>query len=139
VYYNSSQISDLFKEEQIIKERDEVRVTWILIPDTKTKEEVQERLNRYPNIRIKKVLSNNPILEENQIKAINDGILSLYTVAKAQVLRFPDTKGIILDKMGLPIYRRFFLAFNGLDLRGKEELMNFNILAVEQAIEKQEK
>jgi len=67
VYYNSAQISDLFKEEQTIKERDEVRVTWILIPENKTKKEVQERLNRYPNIRIKKVLSNNPILEENQI------------------------------------------------------------------------
>ena len=79
-YYPSTSIGNshsdtIFEKEEFgITENPEPyvekRVTWIDVPKDSTEESVAERLSKFPNARIYKVLSLNPILTDQQIRAM---------------------------------------------------------------------
>jgi hypothetical protein len=54
---------------------DEVRVAWVEVPGTMTKEEAQDYFNaNFPDMTLYKILSNSPILSDDQIQVLNNGL-----------------------------------------------------------------
>jgi len=94
----------------------ETRVAWILIPVATTEEQAMERLNaaKAKGACIYRVLSNEPIIDENQKYAIGQGLKSYDDFANSQVSKYPenDEQGrggqLILDRAGKVQYRRTF-------------------------------
>lgn len=68
----------------------EKRVTWIDVPIGTTMEEVKKRIDACPSPRLVRHLSLNPILTSEQAQAIQNGIISLETIAANQVVRDQD-------------------------------------------------
>ena len=106
---------DDFGFERQEYENSSIRTAWIPVPVGTSIETVAERLQKFPDARIQQILSNKPILTTQQKYAIQNGLLSLDTVANSQVVRYGanslDAKGvdnsgkIVLDNNGKPIYR----------------------------------
>lgn len=73
---NNSLSDKLFEPENfgLGESYDEVRVTWIPVPIGTTIEEVQAKLAKHPNARLVRTLSLNPILSEEQIQAMEQGV-----------------------------------------------------------------
>lgn len=101
-------------DEQVFTS-EEVRVAWILVPENIKEEEVKARLEKANEAgsTIYKVLSNEPILDDNQKYAISAGLRTLDQYADAQVVRYPanhptSPNALILDANGNPQYRRTF-------------------------------
>lgn len=92
----------------------ETRVAWILVPETKTETEIRTMLSTLPNACIYKVLSNEPILDDNQKQAIVNGLKAKADFANAQAVRYGDTHEnagqLILDADGNVQYRRTFFS-----------------------------
>jgi len=97
----------------------ENRVAWILVPEGISVAEVQARIEKANanGACIYKALSCRPILDENQIYAINAKLRTLDDFAATQAVRFPEnpatiadgTAGkLVLDKAGRVQYRRTF-------------------------------
>ena len=92
----------------------ETRVAWIPVPTNAKKDEVEAKLKAATEkgACIYKVLSNHPILDENQKYAISQGLTTLHTFANSQVVRYPENHEkagqIILDNHGKVQYRRTF-------------------------------
>ena len=95
-------------------ENEETRVTWINVPDTCTIQVLQQRLD---NLKaqgkqpcIMKVVSNEPILTDNQKNAIDRGLKTKDDFADKQVVRYgknSENQGaLILDSEGNPMYKR---------------------------------
>lgn len=117
--YNSSLQDGLFTESEFGAETNEyttqeTRVAWILIPEDKTEGQVKEMLSKFPNSCIYKVLSNEPILDENQRQSISSGLKTLADFANAQVIRYGDNHEnagqLILDANDNVQYRRTFFS-----------------------------
>jgi len=101
-------------------ERDENRVAFIDVPMNSTVESIAALLTKNATACLYKVLSNQPILTDNQKRAIEsvDIPLTLDDVANSQVVRYPenakDKEGnsiandLILDKNGKVQYRAVF-------------------------------
>lgn len=68
------------------KSFDEKRITWIAVPLGTTEEQVGAHLAKYPNARIYKVLSMEPILTDGQEYAIEAGLTDLETIANKQIV-----------------------------------------------------
>lgn len=94
----------------------ETRMAWILVPVGTTIEQVQTQLASVPGATIYKVMSNAPILDDNQKFAVGSGLRTLDQFADSQVVRHGDTKPdgtpnpdagkLIKDSNGNPFYRR---------------------------------
>ena len=117
--YNSNLQDGLFTESEFGAETnsyttEETRVAWILVPENKTETEIKLMLNNFPNACIYKVLSNEPILDENQKQSIASGLKVKADFANAQVVRYGDNHEnagqLILDADGNVQYRRTFFS-----------------------------
>lgn len=117
--YNSNLQDGLFSEEEFGTATadytsTETRVAWILVPENKGETEIRTMLNNIPNACIYKVLSNEPILDDNQKQAVNNGLKALADFANAQAVRYGDTHEfagqLILDADGNVQYRRTFFS-----------------------------
>ena len=90
----------------------EVRMAWIPIPVGTTVEQVQAKIAQLTGACIYKVMSNEPILDENQIYSINSGQRTKNDYANSQVIRFPkgnEKEGqLCLTSGGAVQYRRTF-------------------------------
>ena len=79
----------------------EIRVTWISVPKGTSAETVQAMLDKCPDAKIYKILSNEPILTSGQEYAIEAGLTSLDVFENAQMVRdaagnpIPDGNGAI--------------------------------------------
>lgn len=117
--YNSSLQDALFNESDFGATtneytQEETRVAWILVPENKTETEIKLMLNNLPNSCIYKVLSNEPILDENQKQSIANGLKTKADFANSQVIRYGDNSDkagqLILDADGNVQYRRTFFS-----------------------------
>lgn len=117
--YNSSLQDALFSESEFGADTneyttEETRVAWILVPENKTETEIKLMLNNLPNACIYKVLSNEPILDENQKQSIATGLKTKADFANAQVIRYGENNDkagqLILDADGNVQYRRTFFS-----------------------------
>lgn len=120
----------------------EIRMAWMPIPEETTEEVVKTLLGKANEKggTIYRVLSNKPILDENQKYAITQGLRDMDHFANAQVCRYPDNHEdaelageLMLDKAGNVQYRRTFFAKTpkaDMDLRdGVDVYMSPEILA----------
>ena len=117
--YNSSLQDGLFTESEFGAEtnsytQEETRVAWILVPENKTETEIKLMLNSLPNSCIYKVLSNEPILDENQKQSISSGLKTKADFANSQVVRYGENHEkagqLILDADSNVQYRRTFFS-----------------------------
>jgi len=126
-------------EEQLFISK-ETRMAWILVPQIiggipTTVEMVKAQLAKIKNPDIYRVMSNSPILDDNQKYAVASGIRSVNDFANKQVSRYgenaKDGKGndvsgkLILDKENRVQYRRTFFQAQkteDIDLRGKSDV-----------------
>jgi hypothetical protein len=112
-------------------ESKETRIAWIPVPENISQEEVLRRLAlaETKGATIYRVLSNAPILDENQVYAISQGLTTKDKFANSQAVRFPESAGenagkLQLDSEGRVQYRRTFFwgtAMEDQDARGKTE------------------
>lgn len=87
----------------------ETRVTWIPVGNITDIAKVEAKLKSLVGARIYKTLSLKPILTENDLSAINNGLTTFEHKAEKQ--RVTDKDGNFVDyKLGVPQYRR--LAFS---------------------------
>ena len=106
-----------FTEQEFTSE--EARVAWIPVPEKISEAEVLAKLAtaEVGGATIYKVLSNSPILSEDQKYAINQNLKTIDDFANSQAVRYPEndetkangTAGkLTLDKNGNVQYRRTF-------------------------------
>lgn len=109
-----------FSEQEFSNE--ETRVAWIDVPLNSTVESISSKLTQFTNAKLYKVLANEPILTNNQVYAINQGLTSKEAFANSQVVRYPDEAmrngvnvggKLALDSHGKPQYRAIFFSNNG--------------------------
>lgn len=99
-----------FKEQEF--DSRETRVAWISVPLGSTEESVKQQLESFPDAVIYKILSNHPILSEEDKHIIASGEFSMTkdTVADKQAVRYPkehESAGeLIYDNNGKIQYRR---------------------------------
>lgn len=90
----------------------ETRVGWIDVPANSTVESVVEKLNKFPNAVLYKVLSNKPILTDAQVYAISADLTTKDIIGDRQVVRYPkghaEEGSLILDNNGKIQYRATF-------------------------------
>lgn len=110
-------------------EATETRIAWIPVPVNATIDVVKAKLEAAAKngATIYRVLSNAPILDENQKYAINQGLKTKDDFAKTQAVRYPDgdpnAGKLTLDKNGNVQYRRTFFWLTPMedqDVRGQE-------------------
>lgn len=100
---------------------EENRVAWIPVPEVATKDQVQAMLDKANanGACIYKVLSNAPILTDDQKYAIQAQLRTMDDFANAQVVRYPEntqvngvdvSNQLVLDKAGNVQYRRTFFS-----------------------------
>ena len=93
-------------------------VAWMDIPQCVTVEALTERLKKFPEATIYKIVDNHPILTDNQKYAINQGLRNMEDYANAQVVRHgsDDPEGkwaagdLVLDNLGRPVYKATFFS-----------------------------
>jgi hypothetical protein len=114
-------------------ESKETRVSWINVPASKTIEEVKASLAAMPQAHLYRVVSNNPIITDDQERAIKNGLRTLDEIAEGQVVRYGEAHEkagvLILDKNKKIQYRKVFFNTDGTkhdqDLRTADEEMYF--------------
>lgn len=85
------------------------RVFFLSVPETMdTIEKVQEHLKKFPNLHLFRILSNKPILSDEDLASIKNGKLTLDTKANNQVVR--DNGGKIVPFGDKPQYKRICLS-----------------------------
>ncbi len=100
-------------------------VAWINVPVGTTPEQVLAKIAAKPKAALYRIVSNSPILNNNQEYAIGQGIATLEQFAEKQVVRHGSdaedgawAKGdLVLDNLGRPLYKAVFLT-----LEGKEDV-----------------
>lgn len=124
----------------------EERVAWILVPEAATEEAIKAKLEAANKAggTLYRVLSNEPILSDDQLYAISQGLRTKDQFAERQVLRFPEneqtkangTAGkLILDVNGNVQYRRVYFwheAKADMDLRDPNKV--YMSSAIEQEV-----
>jgi hypothetical protein len=126
--YPSTQISDgvsdnLFGASEFTDvgegqtyENSETRIAWLNVPAGTTIQAVQSKLDALyaagKEPCIMKVISNEPILTDNQRNAISKGLKTMDDFANSQVIRYgsnhSNANALILDDNGNPMYKRTF-------------------------------
>jgi hypothetical protein len=91
---------------------DENRVTWIDVPIGTTSVQVQEKLSMFPNARLYKVMSLQPILTEEQERAMETGISSK-TIEDYLQKYVVDSEGNPVLYNGLKQYRQIYFSKDG--------------------------
>jgi hypothetical protein len=101
-----------FKEQEFTN--NEKRVAWIDVPEGMTPEAVAKKLESFPDATLYRVLSNHPILTDNQVYAIGVGLTTKDVFAENQIVRYPEGSEnagkLALDNNGKPQYRAIFFS-----------------------------
>ena len=144
-----------FKEKEY--ENKTTLVAWLDIPANVNEAAFMERLKRFPEATIYKVVDNEPVLTDNQEYAISQGLRTRDDYANSQIVRHgsDDADGkwsagdIVLDDLGRPVYKQTFFTSthkNDIDRRDniathfyaspelKNEMAGVNVFSVEQGI-----
>lgn len=134
VKIGNSLTKGLFEQEELglsdePYESKEMRVAFLNVPVGTSLSVVEERLAAIADkARIYRILSNKPILTDEQKSAIRNGITTLETIANSQVARYPkgnDKEGqLVLDTNGKVQYRTTFFHADGkedVDMRTADE------------------
>jgi len=95
-------------------------VAWINVPVGTTVEQVAARIAAKPKASLYRVVSNHPILTDNQEYAIGAGIATMDQFADRQVVRHgTDDEGgawakgdLVLDNLGRPLYKAVFFSLD---------------------------
>lgn len=90
-------------------EGENVRELHYLVPISHTG--FQELLEKYPDARIIRTLSHEPILSTTEQLMMDRGLLQLDGFLENQLVRFHDE--LFLDRMGLPVYAKNKLSLSG--------------------------
>lgn len=92
--------------------RKEMRVCWVKVPETATVESTTAMLKNFPKACLYKILSNHPILSDNQVSAINNPELdfNMDKAADSQVVRYGEgeDKGKLILFNGKVQYKGIF-------------------------------
>lgn len=108
---NIFELSD-FRMGENVYERTSQRVAWINVPDGTTLEAAREKLEKFPNAVLYRVLSNHPILSDSEQYALDSGEypVDIGTFSDKQLVRYGDNDenaGMpIPDRNGKPQYRK---------------------------------
>lgn len=105
-----------FKEKEFVNET--TLVAWMDIPQGVSVEALVERLKKFPEATIYKIVDNKPILTDNQEYAISQGLRTMDDYANAQIVRHgaDDPEGkwaagdLVLDNLGRPVYKATFFS-----------------------------
>lgn len=140
-YYPSKKIDSNFQDNLFTEEEfgygeqefksTETRVAWLIVPNNTSEEVFNTKLKAATDkgATIYRVLSNKPILDENQLYGIKQGLRTMDDYANSQAVRIPEnndtlangTAGkLLLDGNGKVTYRRTFfstVAKEDMDLR----------------------
>jgi hypothetical protein len=115
-----------FDEEDHTNE--EFRMAWVPVPAGKTAKDVQAMLDKMTEAGIYKILSNKPILTDEQQYSITQGQKTMDDYATTQAARYPDNHdlypGQLILKDGRVQYRATFFTDvpkDDIDYRGKVE------------------
>lgn len=118
--YNSDLQDELFSDsdfgaEETVFTSTETRVAWIPVPADKTEAQVKQLVLQLPATAcIYKILSNYPILTDNQKSAISQSLKSIDEFADAQAIRYPNgheqAGELILDSNDCVQYKRTFFS-----------------------------
>lgn len=119
-------------------ENEETRVAWIDVPENSTVESVMERLSKYPDACLYRIMDNQPIVSDSEDYAIhNDDLnVTLDTFANGQVVRFPKghpTEGALaLDTNGKVQYRKVAFSAKGkVDVDNRQASMDYGYISEE--------
>lgn len=121
--YPSVQGNDLFNSKEFGGESakyDSTRITWLDVPVGTTAEEVQKRLDEFPNARIQRTLGLKINLSASQIQARAAGINTKTDAEYAATQQVLDNNGNPVMYNGKPMYRVYTLSLQGdedIDLR----------------------
>ena len=88
-------------------------VVFLDVPEGSTVESVKERLSKFPNATLYRILSNHPILTDKQQYAIDNGIRTKEEFANSQVVKYGEGEHageLILDQNGKVQYKATFLS-----------------------------
>lgn len=93
-------------------------VAFLLVPVGTTVEILQERLKKFPEACVYRVIDNKPVVTDSHAYAIKQGLLTLDRLANKQVVRYAaDAEDgtfkegdIILDRFGKPQYKVSFFS-----------------------------
>jgi len=100
----------------------EKRVAWLTVPEDSDEKSVTEKLKTFANASLFKVLSNHPILTEEQRYAISSGVTTKDIISESQVVKIPTNdkteqegtaNNIVLDPTGKVQYRSVFFSADG--------------------------
>lgn len=131
---NNSLTKSIFEQEELGADEQEfvsteTRVAFLNVPVGTAMSVVEERLAKVSDkARIYRILSNRPILTDEQKSAIRNGITTLETIANSQVARYPKGSSnegqLVLDPNGKVQYRATFFHAEGkedTDMRTADE------------------
>lgn len=113
-----------YEEQEFKQERTDV--AWILVPEGTTVDTVKAMLAKVDKATLYRIISNHPILTDNQRYSISQGLKTMDDFADAQVMRYgTDTEDhnagdLVLDSNGKPQYKACFFSKEGkadIDLR----------------------
>jgi hypothetical protein len=84
------------------------RIAWMIVPDHYTEEIAKAKLAEYPEGCVYRILSNEPILDDNQQFAVDRGLKTKDSFANTQAVRYPkgdDKEGKLVLKNGKVQYK----------------------------------
>ena len=93
-------------------------VVFLNVPEGSTVDSVKTRIAKYPNANLYRILSNRPILSDNQLYSITIGQRTMDEYAESQVVRYgegEDKGELILDANGKVQYKAVFFSSTGKD------------------------
>lgn len=108
-----------YKMQDFKSER--VNVAWINVPVGTTPEQVLDRISKQPKAVLYRIVDTHPILSDNQLYAIGQGIATKDQFADKQVIRHGNDAedgawkegDLVLDGLGRPLYKAVFLSLDG--------------------------
>ena len=113
-----------YSEQEFKQERTDV--AWIIVPEGTTVDTVKAMLAKVEKATLYRIISNKPILTDDQLYAISQGLKTMEDFADAQVMRYGSTTeehnegDLVLDNNGKPQYKACFFSKEGkadIDLR----------------------
>ena len=98
-----------------------VDVAWINVPVGTTEAQVKAKLALAPKATLYRIVDNHPILSDNQVYGIAQGLTTKDAFAEKQLVRHgsDDSEGkwskgdLVLDELGRPMYKAAFLSIDG--------------------------
>lgn len=96
----------------------ETRTAWLDVPEAlATEAAVKEQLAKFPNSRLYRILSNHPILSDNQVYGITAGLTTKDIIANRQAVRYGEghekAGELIMDPNGKVQYKGIYFSKDG--------------------------